>query len=435
MIRNSIYIFCAFILLVSCNNNGTSNNQENMPAKVELKKNNQNQFRLFVNNNEFFVKGAGLEFGNIEALAVNGGNSFRTWRTENGQRDAIDILDEAQKYGLMVLMGLDVERERHGFDYNDSIWVRKQFNYLKSEVERLKDHPALLGWAIGNELNLGAENLKIYDAVNDLSKMIHEIDPYHPTTTTLAGIGKREINYIKTNCTDIDFLSIQMYGEIINLQKHLDEAGWHSPYMVTEWGATGHWEVERTEWDVAIEQTSKEKAKAFVDRYNKAILIDEVNCMGSYVFLWGQKQERTSTWYGMFLENGAKTETVDAMHNLWTGSWPENRCPTIDSFKIDGKVAIENIKLKVGSKFTVEAYGRSFENDSLSFQWELIPESTDYGWGGDFETRPESLLIELGSNKNEFLVPDKPGSYRMFVYVLDNEGSAATANIPFRVII
>ncbi len=94
---------------------------------------------------------------------------------------------------------------------------------LKGEVERLKDHPALLGWAIGNELNLEADNLKVYDAVNDLSQMIHEIDPNHPTTTTMAGIGKREVDYIKEHCTDIDFLSIQMYGDIVNLQERISD--------------------------------------------------------------------------------------------------------------------------------------------------------------------------------------------------------------------
>jgi len=315
------------------------------PAKVELRQNGSGYHRLFVNNEEFFVRGAGLEFGNIEALAAYGGNSFRTWRTRNKNEDAMDILDRAHKCGLMVLLGLDVARERHGFDYNDKAQVNKQFDYLKGEVERLKDHPALLGWVIGNELNLEATNLKVYDAVNDISKMIHEIDPNHPTTTTLAGIGKNEVDYIEEHCTDIDFLSIQMYGDIVNLQQRIQDAGWKGPYMVTEWGATGHWEVVRTDWDVAIEQTSSEKAMAFIQRYRQAINVDPVNCLGSYVFLWAQKQERTPTWYGMFLENGNITETVDAMHFIWTGDWPENRCPSIKSFVLDEKTAYDNITM------------------------------------------------------------------------------------------
>ena len=84
-------------------------------ALVELKKNKEGYHRLYVNKQEFYVDGAGLEFGNVEALAEYGGNSFRTWRTRTESEDAIEVLDRAQKNGLMVLMGLDVARERHGF--------------------------------------------------------------------------------------------------------------------------------------------------------------------------------------------------------------------------------------------------------------------------------------------------------------------------------
>ncbi|MBN2485421.1 MAG: hypothetical protein JXB34_05580 [Bacteroidales bacterium] len=402
------------------------------PAKVEVKT-TDNGYKLYVNGEHFIIKGAGLEFGNIEALAAHGANAFRTWRTENGREDAMAILDKAHENGLMVLMGLEVGRERHGHDYNDTAWVKKQFEYLKGEVLRLKDHPALLGWAIGNELNLGAKNLNIYNAVNDISKMIHEIDPNHPTTTTLAGIRKREVDYIKEHCSDIDFLSIQMYGDIINLQKRIADAGWDGPYMVTEWGATGHWEVSRTEWGASIEQTSKEKAAAFIERYRVAIEGDPQKCIGSFVFVWEQKQERTPTWYGMFTENGEETETVDAMHFVWNDSWPANRCPTIDSLRLNGNSAFQNIKTSPGAGMLAEAFARDYDNDTIRFLWELLPESTDLQSGGDKESRPVSILKEVSGNTLSFKSPIEKGAYRIFVYALDGHNHAATANIPFYV--
>ncbi len=425
--RYLIIILLGMIVISSC----TTTVKKNGPVKVELKKNELGQNRLYVDGKEFFVKGAGLEFGNIKALAENGANSFRTWRTENGQRDAKDILDEAQQYGLKVLMGLEVGRERHGFSYDDTAFVNKQFNYLKGEVERLKDHPALLGWAIGNELNLGQKDLKIYDEVNRISQMIHKIDPNHVTTTTTAGIGKREVDYIKEHCTDIDFLSIQMYADIVNVQKRIADAGWTGPYMITEWGATGHWEVAKTEWGAPIESTSKEKAESFAHRYKVAIEADSVNCLGSYVFLWGQKQELTPTWYGMFLDNGNKTETVDVMHHIWTGKWPADRCPSVDSFLIEGKNAYSNVKLKVSKPFNAEVYYTNYDKDSLTFTWEILPESTDLGWGGDFESRPATSFHGLGGSSMELHAPDSVGQYRLFIYVADTAGNAATANIPF----
>lgn len=421
-------IFPAMVVAIMFGCTNSSNNV----AKVELKKNKSGYHRLYVNNKEFYVAGAGLEFGDVEALAEYGGNSFRTWRSRNESEDAVQVLDCALENGLLVLMGLDVARERHGFDYDDAESVQKQYDFLKGEVERLKDHPALLGWAIGNELNLEASNLKIYDAVNDISMMIHELDPNHPTTTTLAGIGKREVDYIEENCTDIDFLCIQMYGDIVNLQQRIDDAGWEGPYMVTEWGATGHWEVARTEWDAPIEQTSSEKAEAFIERYKIAIKSDPVNCMGSYVFLWAQKQERTPTWYGMFLANGNVTETVDAMQYAWTGEWPDNRCPTLESFILDEKTAHDNVKLHAGEKYTATVVATDFENDPITYRWEILPESTDLGMGGDFESRPETMLaIEVEQAEIELDAPKSPGAYRLFIYATDSGNRSATANIPF----
>jgi len=39
--------------------------------------------------------------------------------------------------------------------------------------------------------------------------------------------------------------------------------------------------------------------------------VDNKLCLGSYVFFWGQKQERTPTWYGMFLKSGEETAAID----------------------------------------------------------------------------------------------------------------------------
>lgn len=415
-------------LIMTC---AYSKKKENKgPVKVTLEQ-VDGKYRLYVNGEEFYVKGAGLEFGDIESLARHGGNSFRTWRTENGQRDALEILDEAQKYGLKVMMGLEVGRERHGHDYGDTAWVKQQYEYLKGEVMRLKDHPALLAWAIGNELNLGASDMRVYDAVNDIAKMIHAIDGNHPTTTTTAGIGKREAEYIKSNCPEIDFLSVQFYADIVNLQQRLADAGWDGPYMVTEWGATGHWEVYCTPWHACIEPTSHEKAESFIERYKVAIAADQKNCLGSYVFLWGQKQERTPTWYGMFLDSGEETETVDAMQYVWTGKWPENRCPQMDSLRLNGKTGYNNIYVNREDKLNVVASTIDYDGDSLSYTWEIIPESTDLGWGGDHESRPETLMKKVAGPVESFNAPADTGAYRIYVYVRDGFNHAATANIPF----
>jgi len=177
------------------------------------------------------------------------------------------VLDEAQKNGLMVTMGIEVARERHGFDYNDELAVKAQLENIKKEVLALKDHPALLIWAIGNELNLRSTNPKVWNAVNDISKMIHEVDANHLTTTTLAGISQQNINLIKERCSDLDLLSIQKYGKLEELPNQIRKFGWEGAYIVTEWGATGHWEVPKTEWGAPIEENSTLKAANYLKRY------------------------------------------------------------------------------------------------------------------------------------------------------------------------
>lgn len=404
------------------------------PAKVELRETN-GKFQLLVNNEPFYIDGAGLEFGNVPALAKHNGNSFRTWRTDNGQRSAVEVLDEAQENGLMVTMGIEVARERHGFDYDDEEAVKAQLQDIKNQVMALKDHPALLIWGIGNELNLHYTNPKVWDAVNEISKMIHEIDPNHLTTTSLAGISQKEVDFIKERCPDLDLLAVQMYGDLPNLPKLIKEFGWDGAYMVTEWGATGHWEVPTTEWGAPIEDNSTAKAANYLRRYKGGIEADSLQCIGSYVFLWGNKQERTPTWYGIFLEDGKETESVDVMHYIWNGAWPENRTPAIVSYQLDGKTALNNIYLKAGQEYTATVKITDPENDSLTYRWEILPESTDLQDGGDYEERPESIgdvfdLQEEGSAT--FTAPAK-GPYRLFVYVTDGQDHAATANIPFMV--
>lgn len=434
-----IYILLiTVVLLFSCKTETrkiVENKNSNAPVKVELV-NNGGKFQLLVNKNPFYIKGAGLEFGNIESVAKHNGNSFRTWRTDNGQKSGKEVLDEAQKYGLKVNMGIEVARERHGFDYNDSIAVKKQLERIKKEVIELKDHPALLIWGIGNELNLRYTNPKVWDAVNEISEMIHEIDPNHLTTTSLAGISKKEITLIKERCSSIDILSIQMYGDLPNLPKLVREFGWEGAYMVTEWGATGHWEVPKTNWGAPIEENSSLKAANYLKRYKGGIEADSTQCIGSYVFLWGQKQERTPTWYGIFLEDGSETESVDIMHYLWNKNlWPKNRTPQIKSFTINSKTAYENVKITQNTTYKADLKVYDFESDKIVYKWEILPESTDLGDGGDHENKPESVKFESvnGQNGNLNFKMFEPGNFRLFVYAYDGNGNAATANIPFKV--
>ncbi len=431
-------ILCALALALSGLLSPCSAEQKPKPghtAKVEIRKTGD-RYQLFVDQQPFYIKGAGLEFGNQEKLAAHGGNSFRTWRTENGQDSGKAVLDRALKNGLFVTMGLEIARERHGFDYSNPDNVAKQLAEVKAEVLKYKDHPALIIWGIGNELNLDSKNPKVWDAVNEISKMIHQIDTNHLTMTMLAGIGADLVQRIKTQASDLDLIGVQMYADIINLPKYLRETGYTGPYIVTEWGATGHWEVGKTSWGAPLENDSTTKADFYLKRHEAVIRSDQKQCLGSYVFLWGQKQERTPTWYGVFLESGEETAAVDTMHNIWNGAWPENRSPRLEGAWLDGKTATQNVRLKAGQTYPIKVASSDPDKDRLKYRWEVMEESTDLKTGGDFENKPKTLqglLKTPGKSESELKAPSKSGAYRLFIYVFDGKGHAAHANIPFHV--
>ena len=421
-------LFVVACIAQSSNSPITSNAR---PVKAEVRKAG-NRFQLLRGGAPYFAKGAG---GSIypDRIAAYGGNSIRTWGSNNGQ----EVLDTAQKYGLTVLMGLDVARERHGFNYDDTAAVKKQLEKLRAEVLKYKNHPALLAWGIGNELNLQYKNPQVWNAVNDISKMIHELDPNHPACTVLAGVKKELVDYIKERCSDIDFLSINTYGGLATLPKTIAEAGWEGAYMVTEWGPTGHWEGLSTAWKSPIEETSSEKAAVYKSRYEASIEKDRDKCMGSYVFLWGQKQERTPTWYGIFTEKGEESEVVDVMQYLWSAAWPKNKAPHLYSLQIDMKKAVDDVYVKPGNSYNVLAAAADPDNDKLSYRWEVLTEPTQVGEGGDYEAKPkavENVISGTASHGQATLkAPAKEGGYRLFVYVTDGNNNVATANIPFYV--
>ena len=399
------------------------------PIKVEVREIN-GQFKLYRDGNPYYIKGAGGHT-QLDKVARYGGNSIRTWGLEGTE----ELLNEAQKLGLTVLFGLWVQHERHGFDYNDEEKVGVQLERFKETVNQFKNHPALLAWDIGNEVNLLYQNTKVWDAINDIAKMIHAEDPYHPTVTTTAGIDKAMVDLIKIKCPAIDIYAVNAYGDLPNVPTKIRTYGWTGPYIITEWGMTGHWEIAKTNWDVAIEETSSEKAKVYQLRYEK-IKEDSSHCLGSYVFLWGSKIEYTPTWCGLFLATGEETETVGVMNYLWSGKWPENKAPQIAGITMDRFPAKKSMVLEPSSLHRIAAPAKDPDGDPLMYEWVLMYESSNKLAGGDAESKPKEIKGRVTPEQPgtaTIIAPGLIGAYRIYVYIYDGKNHAATANFPFYV--
>ena len=404
-----------------------------VPVEIAMR---DGRYTLLRDGEPYSVRGAGIEFADIGNFAAHGGNSLRTWRTDSRFSTGQEVLDEAARHGVTVVMCIEIGRERLGFDYDDKEAVAAQLAYARGEVMKYKDHPALLVWMVGNEANLFFENSRVFDAINDIAKMIHEVDGRHPVTASLAGFNPELAGLIQQRAPDLDFVSIQMYGDIVHLPAIVEATGWEAPFFVTEWGAIGHWEVGQTSWGAPIEQNSSEKARNYLQSHEIAIASNPQQIMGSYVFLWGQKQERTPTWYGLFLEDGAETEAVDAMHYVWNGDWPANRSPVVAGMFLDARGSHDNVVLAAGTEYEAWIQAVDPDGDVLEYRWEILRESEATQEGGDLEEVPKRIdgrIDDPGGDRIRVIAPPESGAYRLFAYVYDGHDNAGHANIPFYV--
>lgn len=390
-------------------------------------------FQLLKDGEPYYINGAG---GTVELdkLKSYGGNSIRTWGVDANTEK---ILDEAHKHGLTVTFGIWMGQERQGFDYSNEGAVKAQLEMFRQTVRKYKDHPAILLWGVGNEMDLDYSNFEVWKHLEEICKMVKEEDPNHPTMAVTAGLDVAEVKLINKHTPSLDILGLNTYGNISYLPKAVKVYGWNKPYVVAEWGPYGWWEVGKTEWGASIEETSSEKAQTYQVSVD-AILSDKDNCLGSYVFLWGQKQEHTSTWFGLFTEEGEETEVMDVLIRSWSGNEPSNYAPTISDFKLNEKAAKNNITVTPTEEMKVSVNIEDKDNDAIVYEWQIIPESTDKRTGGDAERAPKPLKGVFGKadqakNEVSFTAPSEAGQYRLFLFAHDGNGNVATGNIPFKV--
>ena len=103
MIR-SIALLLALFLAVSQAQTAQIQGQHAVPSTLKFE---QGRYQIFRGDQPYFIKGGGGS-GNMALLAASGGNSVRTWGTNNAQ----SVLDNAQANGLTVMLGLRLGHER-----------------------------------------------------------------------------------------------------------------------------------------------------------------------------------------------------------------------------------------------------------------------------------------------------------------------------------
>ena len=405
-------------------------------TEVKIGKDDKGHFVLLRDGQPYFIRGAGGST-HLALLKEHGGNSIRTWGIETleQQEDGKRLIDRCAELGLTAAAGIHVGHERHGFNYSDPVQIKRQREAVRDAVRKYKDHPALLVWGLGNEMEgptSDGRDPRIWKELNELAAIVKAEDPAHPVMTVIASAAATKVKGILEHYPNIDILGVNSYAGAGGAAAAAKSAGWKKPFVLAEFGPSGHWEVPKTKWGAPIEPSSRDKAAAYFSS-QKTMVEDAADIsLGSYCFVWGQKQETTSTWYGMFLKSGEKLPQVDAMCRAWTDKWPANRCPRVTRFDSELKEAV----FAPAQLCTVRAEATDPDGDELKWEWTVTAESTDVKVGGDKEPEPPSFpdaIVSTEKSQAVIRTPAKPGNYRVFAIVRDGKGGASAENFCFRV--
>ena len=267
-----------------------------------IERSKEHGYRFLVNGEPFKVKGvAGYRY--LKELKAYGGNTMRTWSIE---AQGEEFLDKAHSLGIKVVAGIWVQHARHGYDYSDKSFVRKQRRQVESIVKEFKDHPAILAWGLGNEVEIGLSDEDaeaMWEEMNTLALIVKKADPDHPIMSSVAGFDQEKINMLQKHFPELDIIGANAYGFAPRVGVLLKEYGWEKPYMITEFGPIGPWEgVAESEWGAPIEETSHQKAKRYWDAQVAAMEEDSEYCLGTFPFIGATSKRPLPLGLGCFCQ-------------------------------------------------------------------------------------------------------------------------------------
>jgi hypothetical protein len=354
-----------------------------------------------------------------------GVNTVRTWGTDGGTKP---LLDAAAANGIRVINGFWLQPgggPGSGGCVNyvtDSTYKNNMLTEFAKWVETYQSHPATLMWNVGNESVLGLQNCysgteleaqrNAYTSfVNDVAKKIHSIDPDHPVTSTDAWTGAWP--YYKRNAPDLDLYSMNSYGDICNVQEDWEAGGYTKPYIITEGGPAGEWEVPDDANGVPDEPTDVQKADGYTQAW-ACVTGHRGVALGATLFHYGVEHDFGGVWFNL-LPDGLKRLSYYAVKRAYTGSAGGDNTPPV----ITNMAVSPASSAPAGGEFGVRADVRDPDGDPITYKVFL---SGNYASGD--KRLVEARWRPTGNGTFAVTAPEKLGVWKVYIQAEDGRGNA-----------
>ncbi|MET8110945.1 discoidin domain-containing protein [Streptomyces prasinus] len=402
------------------------------PAQGEVKvTGSQGNWQLTVGGQPYTVKG--LTWGPAIADAPKhmpdvrsmGVNTIRTWGTDASTGP---LLDSAAAHGIKVVNGFWLQPgggpgSGGCVDYvTDTAYKNNMLTEFARWVEAYKSHPATLMWNVGNESVLGLQNCysgteleaqrNAYTGfVNDVAKKIHGIDPDHPVTSTDAWTGAWP--YYKRNAPDLDLYSMNSYGDVCGVREDWEEGGYTKPYLITEGGPAGEWEVPDDANGVPDEPTDVQKAEGYTKAWD-CVTGHRGVALGATLFHYGVEHDFGGIWFNL-VPDGLKRLSYYAVKKAYSGSIAGDNTPPV----ITNMAVSPASSAPAGGEFTVRADVRDPDGDAITYKIFLSGNHAN----GD-KRLVEAKWRSTGNGTFAVTAPEKLGVWKVYVQAEDGRGNA-----------
>ncbi len=391
----------------------------------------QGDWQLTVDGKPYTVKG--LTWGPSVADAPRympdvksmGVNTIRTWGTDGS---TAPLLDAAAAQGIRVVNGFWLQPgggpgSGGCVDYvTDTAYKTNMLTEFARWVEAYRSHPATLMWNVGNESVLGLQNCytgteleaqrNAYTSfVNDVAKRIHTLDPDHPVTSTDAWTGAWP--YYKRNAPDLDLPAMNSYGDICGVREDWEQGGYTKPYIITEGGPAGEWEVPDDANGVPDEPTDVQKAEGYTKAWG-CVTGHRGVALGATLFHYGTEYDFGGVWFNL-LPGGHKRLSYYAVKKAYAGSTTGDNTPPV----ISNMAVSPASSAPAGGEFAVRAEVRDPDGDPLTYKVLL---SGNYASGD--KRLVEAEWRATGNGTFEVKTPEKLGVWKVYVQAEDGHGNA-----------